>query len=395
MKILIAGISVVLAITFVIYFYFYPFNKNIPNESNNTKQSSLPNPISSDNPNASQDILVETIIAQNLDTPWAIAFLPALPAGGPNGNLLVTERKGTVRLVQNGNLQEEPVATLESVREIGEGGLLGIALHPGFSSNNLVYLYYTYSGEGDDTLNRVVRMKYQNGKLGDEQIILDAIPGAPNHNGGRIKFGLDGFLYITTGDAQEPSLAQDKNSFAGKILRVTDEGKSAPGNPFNNLVYSYGHRNPQGIAWTSDKKLWETEHGPSGGSLGTGNDEVNFIEPGKNYGWPEIQGNQQREGMVTPVRNSTPTVAWAPGGAAFIGNSLFFGGLRGQTLYEAVIENNQIKEFKEHFKGKYGRIREVITGPDGMLYITTSNRDGRGSPKNIDDVIIRINTSKL
>ena len=321
----------------------------------------------------------------------------------------MTERKGTVRLVDSqGNLKPQPIAILNQVKEFGEGGLLGITLHPQFSSNNYLYLYYTYQGDGNNTLNRVVRMAYKNGQLSDEQIIVDAIPGASNHNGGRIKFGPDNYLYITTGDAENPSHAQDKNSLAGKILRLTDEGKPAPGNPFTerggpfqNLenplfaIYTIGHRNPQGIAWDKDGNLWETEHGPSGGSLGTGNDEVNLIEYGKNYGWPVIQGDQIKEGMVTPVKNSTPSVVWAPGGAAVNGNSLFFSGLKGQALYEAVIQNNQIIELKEHFKGKYGRIREVILGPDNMLYITTSNNDGRGKPNSGDDKIIKLNPQKL
>lgn len=342
------------------------------------------------NQSSSPEILSETIVAQGLDTPWAIAFLP-------DGQMLVTERKGTVRLVEkSGKLQDSPVATINNAKEIGEGGLLGIVLHPDFVNNNYVYLYNTYDRVGDSTKNQVVRMKYSDSRLIEEQIIVDNIPGASNHNGGRIKFGPDNYLYITTGDAQEPSLAQDKNSLAGKILRVTDEGKPAPGNPFNNLVYSYGHRNPQGIVWDSNGNLWETEHGPSGGSLGTGNDEVNFIELGKNYGWPVIQGDQVKQGMVTPIKNSTPQLSWAPAGAAFIGNSFFYGGLKGQTLYEAIIEGNKITEFKEHFKGKYGRIREVIGGPpDGMLYITTSNRDGRGRPAETDDRVIRINPEKL
>lgn len=185
------------------------------------------------------------VIAENLDTPWAVTFLPDPPGGEASKSMLVTERPGRVRLVDgNGNLQSEPVATLNQVKEIGEGGLLGIAAHPNFSTNNYVYLYYTYSGNGGNTLNRVVRMTLKDRQLTDEQIIVDSIPGASNHNGGRIKFGPDGFLYITTGDAQNPSQAQDTNSLAGKILRVTDEGKPVPGNPFNNLVYSYGHRNP-------------------------------------------------------------------------------------------------------------------------------------------------------
>lgn len=317
------------------------------------------------------------VIAENLDTPWGIVFLP-------DNSILVTERVGRVRLVDNkGNLQQEPVATLSQVKEIGEGGLLGIALHPDFSKNAKVFLYYTYSSSGGNTLNRVVSMVYD-GSLKDEQIIVDRIPGASNHNGGRIKFGPDGFLYITTGDAENPSQAQDINALGGKILRVTDEGKPAPGNPFNNLVYSYGHRNPQGLAWDSEGRLWATEHGPS--NL----DELNLIEPGKNYGWPTVRGSEERSGMVTPVINSGPDKTWAPAGAAFWQGSIYFGGLRGQTLFQAVIDQSPVS-IKEHFKNEFGRIREVLVGPDNMLYITTSNRDGRGTPNPSDDRIIKIN----
>lgn len=321
------------------------------------------------------------VIAENLDTPWGIVFLP-------DNSMLVTERSGRVRLVDNkGKLQEEPVATIKEVKEIGEGGLLGITLHPDFSKNAKVFLYYTYSSSGGNTLNRVVSMVYD-GSLKDEQIIVDQIPGASNHNGGRIKFGPDGFLYITTGDAQNPSQAQDINALGGKILRVTDGGKAAPGNPFNNLVYSYGHRNPQGLAWDFQGRLWATEHGRSG--IQSGLDELNLIEPGKNYGWPIIQGSEKREGMVTPVANSGPDKTWAPAGAAFWQGSIYFGGLRGQTLYQAVIDQSQVS-VKEHFKDEFGRIREVILGPDNMLYITTSNKDGRGTPNPSDDRIIKIN----
>ncbi|OGK39728.1 hypothetical protein A3A74_04510 [Candidatus Roizmanbacteria bacterium RIFCSPLOWO2_01_FULL_35_13] len=234
------------------------------------------------------------------------------------------------------------------------------------------------------------------GKLSEEKIIVDQIPGNSNHNGGRIKFGPDKNLYITTGDAQEPSLAQNKNSLAGKILRVTDNGQPVTDNPFGNRTYTYGHRNPQGIDWDDSGRLWATEHGRSG--IQSGLDELNLIEPGKNYGWPEIQGDESRSDMETPVINSGTNITWAPSGAAFIGDSLFFGGLRGQTLYEAFYKTNvQFKkaDIKEHFKGDFGRIREVIKGPDGMLYITTSNRDGRGFPKENDDKIIRINPAKL
>lgn len=324
------------------------------------------------------------IITQGLEVPWAIVFLP-------DNSILVTERSGKVRLIRDGKLQAEPVA-ISGVKEIGEGGLLGITIHPKFSTNHFVYLYYTYGGSGGSTLNKVVRMTYQDNQLKDEVTLVDKIPGASNHNGGRIKFGPDGYLYITTGDAQNPSQAQDPATLAGKILRMTDEGKAAPGNPFNSLVYSYGHRNPQGLAWDATGQLWETEHGPSGGNLGTGNDEVNKMIMGKNYGWPIIQGNQTKSGMEVPIKNSTPTTTWAPAGAAFYKGKIFFGGLRGQALFEL---NLQGLELKEHFKNEFGRIRDVVLGPDNMLYITTSNRDGRGYPNPSDDKIIRINPEKL
>ena len=320
-----------------------------------------------------EEILPIKVIAEGLDTPWGIVILP-------DGGMLVTERMGRVRLVnKEGKLQTEPVAVLEKVEEIGEGGLLGIALHPNFLENNLVYLYYTYRGNGGKILNRVMKMVYRDGILSNEQIVLDEIPGSKNHNGGRIKFDPDGNLYVTTGDAETPILAQDKNSLAGKILRVSDSGETT--------VYSYGHRNPQGLAWDDKGLLWSVEHGPSGGRLGTGNDEINIIKIGANYGWPEIQGDQIKVNMETPVLNSTPKVAWAPAGVAYFNGSLYFAGLRGNALYEYKIEENKLIE---HFKSKYGRLREVVLGTDNYLYVTTSNRDGRGKPESTDDRIIRI-----
>lgn len=333
----------------------------------------------------SAEIPRSTVIAQNLDTPWSLAFLP-------DGSILVTERPGRVRIIESkGGLDPEPVAIIDGAREIGEGGLLGITLHPNFANNHYVFLYYTYTSNGDNTLNRVVRMTYENRKLGNESTILDSIPGARNHNGGRLKFGPDGYLYITTGDAQEPSRAQDKNSLGGKILRITDEGKPAPGNPFNNLVYSYGHRNPQGLAWDAGGKLYSTEHGRSGALSGL--DELNIIEPGKNYGWPDIQGTGKREGMVTPLLDSG-SATWAPGSLASLDGVLYFGGLRGSTLYKVTMIPGSPK-LDEYLKNDYGRIRDVVVGPDGMLYITTSNQDGRGVPKLEDDQVIRINPNSL
>jgi len=335
-------------------------------------------------PLTNEKVSQTTIMAENLDTPWGMVFLP-------NGDILVTERPGRVKLIDNNGLQSEPIATLGNIKEIGEGGLLGITLHPQFSINNYLYLYYTYNSSGDNTFNRVVRMTYQDKQLKNEQMIVDNIPGSSNHNGGRIKFGPDGYLYITTGDAGNPSQAQDINSLSGKILRVTNEGKAISDNPFNNLVYSYGHRNPQGLAWDDKGQLWATEHGRSGALSGL--DELNLIEKGKNYGWPEIQGDETKDGMEKPKLHSGAITTWAPAGAVFLKNSLFFGGLRGQALYEAVIDGDKIT-LKEHFKGQFGRIREVVLGPDNYLYISTSNRDDRGNPIASDDRIIKINPLK-
>lgn len=346
--------------------------------SSESKQTAEQSP--EESPSNLGNIQIEEI-TQNLDTPWGIVFLP-------DGTMLVTERPGRIRLVDPKVKGEAKIIkSLSQVKEIGEGGLLGIALHPNFAEENYVYIYYTYTGDDNSTLNKVVRMSYREENFGDEELIVDRIPGAPNHNGGRIKFGPDNFLYITTGDAQNPSRAQDRNSLSGKILRVTDKGEVAPGNPFGNMVYSYGHRNPQGITWDNEGRLWATEHGRSGALSGL--DEVNLIEPGKNYGWPEIQGDEKQNGMETP-RIHSGNDTWAPAGLAYKDNSLFFAGLRGQAFYEAVINGPNLK-LKEHFKGELGRLREAVVGPDNSIYITTSNQDGRGNPHEDDDKILKIN----
>lgn len=380
------GALVVFIILLVGYFLFREGRIQMPMNGKPTSNPSATN-IDPKDPNAP----VTAVVAENLDTPWGIAFLPS-------GEMLVTERPGTVKLIgTDGNVAD--VATIPNVREISEGGLLGIALHPQFETNKYVYLYYTYGSSGGNTQNRVVRMQFENNQLTNEEIILDNIPGAPNHNGGRIKFGPDNLLYIATGDAQDPSLAQDVNSLAGKILRIKDDG-STPSNPFNervylteNLspVYSLGHRNPQGLAWDSSGNLWETEHGPSGIWPNCCQDEVNRIEYGKNYGWPDSVGDKVQSGTVGPITQSAGNT-WAPGGTAILGDTLYFSGLRGAALYTYPIAGGNVTE---HFKDEFGRIREVIAGPDGMLYMTTSNNDGRGSPAANDDKIIRVNTDKL
>ena len=324
-----------------------------------------------------------TVFAQNLQVPWAIAWLP-------NGNMLVTERPGTVIEIDK-NGKSKNIFKVPDVKPEGEGGLHGIALHPKFAENNYVYLYYTYSP--NPTQNKVVRYKYQNGTLVQDKVILEKIPGSIFHNGGRIKFGPDGYLYITTGDAQNPSLAQDKNSLGGKILRITDEGKSAPGNPFGNEVYSYGHRNPQGIFWDNNGTLWETEHGPSGIGSSCCRDEVNIIKPGQNYGWPDITGSQTKNGMEAPFATSGPTNTWAPADIIVLDGKVYFSGLRGTAIF--TFDPNNPADVKPILKGEYGRIRELIVGPDGNIYFSTSNRDDRGIPSGNDDKIIKISPNLL
>jgi glucose/arabinose dehydrogenase len=265
-----------------------------------------------------------------------------------------------------------------------------MAVHPEFQQNKWIYIYFT-AQEGSKTINRIVRYSFDGSNFIKDRIILDDIPASANHNGGRLAFSPDGFLYVTTGDAEDAVLSQDVSSLAGKILRMRDDGSIPSDNPFGNAVWAFGFRNPQGLAWDSQGRLWATDHGRSGARSGL--DELNLIEQGKNYGWPQIQGNQQKEGMQAPVLQSG-NETWAPAGAVFLNGSVFFGGLRGEALYEAKITGNKI-ELKTHLKNEFGRIRAVVSGPDGSLYISTSNRDGRGAPKEGDDKIIKIDPKIL
>ncbi|HYF13374.1 MAG TPA: PQQ-dependent sugar dehydrogenase [Candidatus Paceibacterota bacterium] len=366
MKNIILAIGTIIVVALVAYVFFDKEAMPTPNPQNNT--NTIP-PIS--------------IIAEGLEIPWDIAFV--------DGGYLVTQRTGSVVAIdKDGNKRE---IQIQGVKRTGEGGLLGIVLHPDFETNRLLYLYMTAPGRTNETENRVVRFKYENGTLTDDGVIINNIPGAIYHDGGRMEFGPDGMLYVTTGDATRDVIAQNKNSLGGKILRLEDDGKIPADNPFGTAVWSYGHRNPQGLAWDSQGQLWETEHGRSG--VRSGMDEINLIEKGANYGWPDIEGDETKAGMETPALHSGPDDTWAPASAAIIGNRLFFGGLLGEALYEVTISGNSVTNLKEHFKGEYGRIRTVRVGPDGMLYITTSNRDGRGSPNTGDDKVIRVNPERL
>lgn len=322
------------------------------------------------------------IVAESLKIPWEIAFLP-------DGDILVTQRPGTlIRIGKSKQLIKE----IEGVEHIGEGGLLGLAIHPDFEENGWIYLYLT-SRTKSSLINRVERYRLENNRLFDKRIILQGIVGARFHDGGRMEFGPDGYLYITTGDAENKKLAQDISSLNGKILRIKDDGSEPSDNPFSNAVYSYGHRNPQGLAWDENGRLWATEHGPSG--LNSGFDEVNLIEKGKNYGWPEIIGDESKQGMIGPVIQSGADDTWAPAGMAYWKGRFFFAGLRGASLYEAEVTYESSLSLTAHLREEFGRLRAVVLGPDGFLYITTSNTDGRGTEKEGDDKIIRINPQIL
>ena len=319
------------------------------------------------------------VVADNLNVPWGIEFLP-------DGDFLVTERPGALKRIG----AQGAVFEIEGVAHVAEGGLMGIALHPDFESNNRIYLYLTTRTE-DGLSNRVERYVLSENNLSDRVVLLENIPGAIFHDGGRMAFGSDGYLYISTGEANDPPIAQDLDSLAGKILRMTDEGEIPADNPFGTLIYSFGHRNPQGIDWDDAGVLWSTEHGPSG--FDSGVDEINRIEPGGNYGWPDSQGDEVASGTIGPELHSGSDFTWAPASAAYWDGSLFFGGLRGSSIYEARSLGSNSMQVIAHFFKDFGRIRTVKLGPDGWLYFTSSNTDGRGSPNENDDLLLKVDPS--
>lgn len=358
----------------------FTFRENFSRVFFNPTDSSLPDGVEVNNIESKELV---SVVAENLSVPWDVVFLP-------DGDILVSERSGSV--VKINGVGSTTRLSLETPYSRGEGGLLGMALDPEFEKNRYIYTYETYREDGE-ILNRVVRFKYLENDFAEPFVVIDDIPGASYHDGGRIRFSSGGLLYITTGDSGREELAQDRRSLAGKILRVFPDGRIPEGNPFGNEVYSYGHRNPQGIDWDEEGRLWSTEHGRTG--VLSGFDELNLIEAGGNYGWPTIQGDEEDGNMLTPVAHSGPKETWAPASLVYHEGSLFWGGLRGEAIYEAILRDQsenqgEMVEIKRHFVGDFGRVRTIVLGPDGYFYITTSNTDGRGSPKSGDDKLIRI-----
>ena len=338
--------------------------------------------------------LATDVVATGLDTVWELAW-------GPDDFIWMTERGGRISRVNPQSGARTTVGQLD-VAEIGEGGLMGLTFHPDFDSEPWVYAAHTFSGNG--TGNRVVRMRFNGTTLGTPEVIVTGIAGSSIHNGSRLAIGPDRFLYVTTGDASDASIAQNRDNLAGKILRLTLDGQPAPGNPFGTRIYSYGHRNPQGMVFATDGTLYITEHGPSD------NDEVNRIEVGRNYGWPSVHGRCDGDigpgelsfcganAVVEPMAIWTPTIA--PAGVAYYDHtlipgfrrSLIFATLKDETLYRLQLSSDgrSVESTEKLFDGDFGRLRAVLAAPDGSIYLGTSNRDGRGSPTSTDDRIIRI-----
>ena len=336
---------------------------------------------------------VETVVG-NLQVPWAIVWTP-------DGRMLFTERVGRVRVFENGTLRSQPLFIVPDVEPSGESGLMDISLHPQFASNHFVYLTYAYKGEHARV--RVMRYRETTAGLVEPKVIIEDLPAAQFHAGCRARFGPDGKLYITTGDATQRELAQRLDSLAGKTLRLNDDGTPAADNPFAGRkdarpeIWTYGNRNSQGIDWQPGTNLlFETEHGPSGFDGPGGGDEVNILEPGKNYGWPVIHHRQTHEGMESPLLEYTP--ACAPASAMFyrgrafsqFAGNFFFGCLRGERIIRVVLDGRRVVSQENLLEKKYGRIREMAQGPDGFIYFSTSNRDGRGTPASDDDRIMRL-----
>jgi quinoprotein glucose dehydrogenase len=376
----------------VIVFLFLPFVPGYPIEV-----GSIPQAVEDKYLPDGDRVTVKAWVT-GLEVPWSLVFLP-------DGRALVSERPGRIRLIRDGALTLKPYAAPDAAAK-GEGGLMGLAVHPKFPAEPYIYAMYTYREKGE-VYNKVVRLRDEGDKGSIDKTIIDRIAGGRFHDGGRIAFGPDGMLYITTGEIFEGKRAQDPTSLNGKILRVSPDGAIPKDNPFkDSAIWSLGHRNPQGLAWHPvTKDLFISEHGPSGESLTFGNDEINVIQKGGNYGWPDVVAAVHQKAYIDPLivwRKATP-----PSGITFyhkgklphLENSLFIATLKSRALIRIILQKSangyNVTAIERWFatgesEGRYGRIRDVVQGPDGYLYFLTNNRDGRGKPQENDDHIYRI-----
>ncbi|MDT9697364.1 PQQ-dependent sugar dehydrogenase [Streptomyces sp. P17] len=328
---------------------------------------------------AKGSVKVLRTVAEDLKTPWGLAPLP-------DGDLLVSSRdEGTITRVDPETGKKTELGEVPGVSPAGEGGLMGLALSPDYASDHMIYAYFTSASD-----NRIVRMLHDEGKPSGEQLgapdtILRGIPKGFVHNGGRIAFGPDKMLYAGTGESGEESLSQDKKSLGGKILRLTPEGEPAPGNPFpDSPVYSYGHRNVQGLAWDTKQRLFAAEFGQDTW------DELNAIKPGDNYGWPEAEGKSDDPAFHNPIAQWTTDEA-SPSGIAYAEGSIWMAGLRGERLWRIPLKGTEASAEPQAFlEGDHGRLRTVVSAGGDKLWLVTSETDGRGSPEGGDDKILEV-----
>lgn len=333
-----------------------------------------------------------TVIAENLQVPWSIAFTD-------QSRILVAERPGDITEVVSGVVNETPLYSFKDVAQAGEIGLMGMVLDPKYQSNKLLYVCLGYSENGT-LYDRVIALKDNGDTLSEERTLLDRIPAGSNHAGCELAIAPDSTLFITAGDATTKTIAQDLNSLGGKILRINLDGSIPEDNPFDNsAVYSYGHRNPQGIDWDLAGNLYSVEHGPSGNDGPGGGDELNLIISGANYGWPLVSHNETKTGTLAPLITYTPAVAPASllvyQGQKYpeLAGGLLFGLLRGQGIMQVIVSSldpSEVISYQRVPGIDVGRVREIYQSDDGNIYFTTSNTDGRGNPKPGDDKIYQL-----
>lgn len=343
--------------------------------SSNNQQDAVQNKNEQNAPQSQKENELE-MIAENLDVPWSIEK--------NNNTFYLTERSGSIVKIENGVMERQGVELEKNLATASEAGLLGFVLAPDFQESNLAYVYYTYE-DGSGQFNRIITLQLEDNVWREESLLLDKIPSGSYHHGGRLKIGPDGKLYATAGDASEREIAQDLNSLGGKILRMNLDGSIPSDNPFSNsYVYSYGHRNPQGITWLPDGTLYASEHGNDA------NDEINRIEAGQNYGWPIIEGYEEQDGMVSPLFTSGNESTWAPSGMDSYNGKLYVAALRGTAVLEFDLETGERREVITGI----GRIRDVLI-EDNNLYFISNNSDGRGNPQDNDDKLYRISLSNI